>query len=130
MPVAKVLLVDDAQTVREAIAIVLRLDGHDVIGCACADDALKALARTSVDLVIVDLSMPKMDGVEFLRALRAIPACGKLPVILLTGAPHPEQIRRCQDLGILAALTKGSFAISELSALISSATGPNPVHVA
>jgi DNA-binding NtrC family response regulator len=65
----RVLVVDDHAQARESVADVLRVAGYDVTTCASASEALSRLARQQVDVIITDLQMPGMDGLEFIREL-------------------------------------------------------------
>ncbi|MDH3518709.1 MAG: response regulator, partial [Acidimicrobiia bacterium] len=68
---ATVLVVDDDRDIRELVAMKLKLDGIDVLEAPNGLAALEVLGANEVDLVILDLMMPVMDGVETCRALRA-----------------------------------------------------------
>ncbi len=79
-----ILIVDDSATVRKFVAVSLSMQGFTVLSACDGMDALEKLPRENVDLVITDLNMPNMDGFEFIRALRDIPAYHELPVIILS----------------------------------------------
>ncbi|CAL8974800.1 Transcriptional regulatory protein WalR [Cellulomonas sp. T2.31MG-18] len=76
-----VLVVDDDATVREVVASYLRASGHDVVEVADGEQALDAMRRTRADLVVLDLMLPGIDGLEVCRRLRQD---GDVPVIMLT----------------------------------------------
>ncbi|OJV59147.1 MAG: DNA-binding response regulator [Cellulomonas sp. 73-145] len=76
-----VLVVDDDATVREVVASYLRASGHDVVDVADGEQALDAMRRTRADLVVLDLMLPGIDGLEVCRQLRED---GDVPVIMLT----------------------------------------------
>jgi two-component system, chemotaxis family, chemotaxis protein CheY len=79
-----VLTVDDSAAIREMLAYVLKSAGHRVIEAEDGMDGLqKALAGT-FDLVITDQSMPRMDGITLVKALRALPKYKTTPILLLT----------------------------------------------
>jgi DNA-binding response OmpR family regulator len=82
--VALVLVVDDDSDVVRFITVNLQLEGFDVVTAQDGAQALELVQRTSVDLVLLDVMMPRLDGIETLRRLRADPATALLPVILLT----------------------------------------------
>ncbi|MCW2755598.1 MAG: two-component system response regulator [Marmoricola sp.] len=78
---ARVLVVDDDVTVREVVVSYLRAGGHDVAEAADGAAALKQMRDAPADLVVLDLMMPGIDGIEVCRRLRAI---GDVPIIMLT----------------------------------------------
>jgi two-component system response regulator MprA len=78
----KILVVDDEPAVRESLERALRLDGYEVELAADGGEALETLARRSPDAVVLDLMMPKVDGLEVCRRLRA--AGDRTPVLILT----------------------------------------------
>jgi DNA-binding response OmpR family regulator len=79
--VARVLVVDDDETVREVVVSYLRAAGHDVAEAADGATGLSAHREERADLVVLDVMMPGLDGLEVCRRLRA---AGDVPVILLT----------------------------------------------
>ncbi|KAA0598111.1 MULTISPECIES: response regulator [Azospirillum] len=80
----KVMTVDDSRTMRDMVSFTLRGAGYDVVEAADGQQAMSAIATTTVDLVITDLNMPVMDGLTLIRKLRAIPAHRTLPILMLT----------------------------------------------
>ena len=81
MTVARVLVVDDDVTVREVVVSYLRAGGHTVVEAADGSEALRAMRSDPADLVVLDLMMPGIDGLEVCRLLRA---AGDVPIIMLT----------------------------------------------
>jgi DNA-binding response OmpR family regulator len=79
--VAKVLVVDDDVTVREVVVSYLRAGGHAVVEAADGAEALRSMRTEPADLVVLDLMMPGIDGLEVCRRLRAT---GDVPIIMLT----------------------------------------------
>lgn len=77
----RVLVVDDDVTVREVVVSYLKAAGHDVVEAADGADALVAMRSDPADLVVLDLMMPGIDGLEVCRRLRA---AGDVPIIMLT----------------------------------------------
>ncbi len=108
MSLQKVLLVDDEQDIRTLVCLILeRLGGLQVRAEASGRDALAALAEGYVpDLVLLDVMMPGMDGVQTLAEIRRMPAFRDMPVCFLTAKVHPAELQRWNDLGINAVLTK------------------------
>jgi len=81
-----VMLVEDDEDTREAFVTLLAAEGYAVVG---ASDGLEALARiragASPAVIVLDVMLPSMNGIEFLRARRSFPDLGRAPVILLSG---------------------------------------------
>ena len=108
-PSAKVvLLVDDSQTVRRMLEWSLRPAGCRTLQAADGLQALEILRIEAVDLAIVDLNMPRMDGLELLRTLRADPKFKGLPVILLTTEGRAPDREAALEAGANLYLTKPS----------------------
>jgi two-component system response regulator AtoC len=79
-----IMIVDDTALVREPIAATFRLAGHEALCAANGQEALAVLRKQTIDLVVLDLGMPVLDGLGMLRLQRAEPAIANIPVILLT----------------------------------------------
>src|SRR5215207_10555628 len=79
--VAKVLIVDDEPNIREVVGLYLRRDGHDVVSAADGEEALNLFRRADPDLVVLDLMLPKLSGLEVCRRMRAE---RRVPLIMLT----------------------------------------------
>ncbi len=89
-PPACVLVVDDSRLVLETLCDLIAELGHESVSAAGGRKALELLAVRRYDLVITDLLMPEMNGLEFIRRLRELSP--EIPVILLTGATPPEVV--------------------------------------
>jgi two-component system, chemotaxis family, chemotaxis protein CheY len=84
-----ILTVDDSASIRQMLAYVLSNSGYRVIEAADGEEGLALAHANAVDLVLTDHNMPKMDGVTLTRALRAIPAYRKVPIMILTTESSP-----------------------------------------
>jgi EAL domain-containing protein (putative c-di-GMP-specific phosphodiesterase class I) len=100
----RVLIVDDEQAILRAYSRVLASHGYVVTTAASAEVALESLAAEPVDVVISDLTMPGMTGLEFLREVRQNDP--DLPVILMTACPSTESAARAIEYGALRYLLK------------------------
>lgn len=86
-----ILTVDDAATIRKMVSFTLKAIGHEIIEAADGTEALAKMQTRSVDLVITDINMPNMNGIELTRRLRALPGYRKTPILLLTTESDPER---------------------------------------
>jgi two-component system chemotaxis response regulator CheY len=80
----KALVVDDSLSMRQMLAYTLQQAGFEVLQGAHGKEGLTQLQSGKVDLVITDLNMPEMDGITFIRSLRALDTCRFTPVLMLT----------------------------------------------
>ena len=108
---ARVLVVDDDAAVRRAITRSLLKEGHEFATAEDGQDALTQLRHGSFDVVISDVSMPNMDGIELLRHISQIDEV--LPVILLSGRPTVDSALAAVRHGAVSFLPK-PFAVGEL----------------
>ncbi len=106
----KVLVVDDQFTVRELQRSILRASGYRVEVACDGREALDTLsAAGDFDIVVTDLLMPEMDGLELLGAIRADPARASLPVIVVTSRGSEEDRKRGAQAGADAYIVKDEF---------------------
>jgi DNA-binding response OmpR family regulator len=94
-PVAKILVVDDEPNIREVVSLYLRRDGHSVSTAADGEEALMLYRQTEPDLVVLDLMLPKVSGIEVCRRIQSD---RRVPVIMLTAKGEEED--RIIGLGI------------------------------
>ena len=80
----KVLIVDDAVTMRQMVSFTLQKGGYEVVEAEHGQDALNKLATLTVDLIITDLNMPVMDGITLIQNVRKMPAMKSKPILMLT----------------------------------------------
>ena len=114
---ANILAVDDDPQVLSSINKILEDAGYDVSLASSGPEALDMIKRQKPDLVVLDIIMPDMDGVEVCRRLRADPFLSRLPIIFLTARGRPTDIAEGLDVGADDYLTK-PFEVVELPARI------------
>jgi len=106
-------VVDDEPAVRRALERALRLDNYEVALAADGEEALDALAQTPADAVVLDVSMPRLDGLEVCRRMRK--AGDRTPVLMLTARDAIDDRVQGLDVGADDYLVK-PFALRELQA--------------
>ncbi|UPT63462.1 MAG: response regulator [Hyphomonadaceae bacterium JAD_PAG50586_4] len=116
MPAAssiRVLVVDDQLTMRALVRSALQQIGFtDVNEAPDGEEGLKALVAKGAHLVISDYNMPKMDGLDFLRAIRSHEPTKKTAFIMLTGRSDKELVQRAIQFGVNNYLTKPFTTVS------------------
>jgi DNA-binding response OmpR family regulator/cellulose synthase/poly-beta-1,6-N-acetylglucosamine synthase-like glycosyltransferase len=126
---ASVLVVDDEGMIRKVVGRELTAAGCDVVYAANGEEALTKLKEALPDLVVSDVNMPRMDGFELLKRIRAQAATKALPVILLTGRGDTEDVVAGMGLGADDYLIK-PFALPELMARVRAKIERPPVPAA
>src|SRR2546429_365425 len=121
-PGARVLIVDDSQVVRRITMRALANDGYVLTEAGNGREALELIRRDTPDLVILDLVMPELDGLDVLKALRASPTTASLPVLILTSETDESSTRAGFDVGATDYLTK-PFSNPQLSARVRACLG-------
>ena len=79
-----IMTADDSPSMRQTIAFTLQNAGYQVVEAVDGKDALERLARTTVQMLITDLNMPNVDGIELIRRVRALPQYKYIPIIMVT----------------------------------------------
>lgn len=81
---AKILFIDDDRSIQEIISLYLEDAGHMVHSALTGAEGVKLATFDSPDLILLDMALPEMDGIEVIRALKADPATANIPVVVLT----------------------------------------------
>ena len=114
----RLLIVDDSPTMRVLQRITLEQAGYDVVVAANGMDGLQHLRRQQVDLVVMDVEMPVMDGYELTRAIRADARHGEVPIVMVTGRDRTTDRAQATRLGVDRYLVKGTTGQQELVSVI------------
>jgi two-component system, chemotaxis family, chemotaxis protein CheY len=107
----RVLVVDDESTIREIIAEALQEAGYDVDTAAHGAEALELIHRSPPEAIILDLMMPRLDGIGFVDLMRLNPQFASVPIVLVTAAYGAIQM--AERIGARACITK-PFELDEL----------------
>jgi len=102
----KILVVDDDEDSRTLLAHLLKREGYEVATAIDGQDAVEKLPDTSIDVLLLDVMMPRMDGFAVCEALKKDPKTASLPVILLTARDDMETRANGMKLGVSDFLAK------------------------
>ncbi len=102
----RVLLVEDSADVLNVLKMELEWTGYVVDAMTDAIVALAAAKRTPPDIIVSDIGMPGMDGLEFIKRIRKIPSLARVPAIALTGASMDKDIQKALSFGFTTHMTK------------------------
>lgn len=113
-----VLVVEDDKNSRDAVASYLKREGHRVTTAEDGETALCGLISQPADVIVLDVRMSTMNGIELLELLRSYRRWNRLPVILVTGNADPGEMRQARDLGVDYIFHKAGFQLLELGKAI------------
>jgi CheY-like chemotaxis protein len=116
---ATILIVEDDPDTREILARYLTLAGYDHVSASNGWEALLAVDQHEIDLILLDVMMPGMDGVTFLNILRNAQTKGATPVVIVTAMSKQEMTNRFRDLPVQAILPKTQELFEDLMRTIS-----------
>lgn len=102
----RILVVDDSQSIRRVVSMVLDREGFDVAEAADGVEAIAKVEAEHFDLVVCDFNMPNLDGLGFLKKLRQNAAKKFLPVLMLTTESEESKKEQCMEAGARAWLVK------------------------
>ncbi len=119
----KVIVVDDAATVRQQVGMALKQAGYDVLEATDGQEGKTLIDKTpDAAMVICDVNMPRMNGLEMLEALKQSGRLAKLPVIMLTTEGQPQLMQRAKAAGAKGWMVK-PFKANLLVATVQKLTG-------
>jgi DNA-binding response OmpR family regulator len=111
-----ILIVDDDPLISRMYENKLRRDGYEVQTATNGEEALTQVRKHSPSLILLDVMMPKLNGVETLKILKEDEKTAKIPVIILTNlGDKPEDIEKAKAMGASDYLVKSRISLKELS---------------
>lgn len=110
----RVLLVEDDRFLRRACEKSLRQQGFNVSTAPDGEEALRAIHADPPDIILLDLLMPKVSGIEVLKNIKSDEKTRDIPVIILTNSSKETDIREIESLGVSGYLVKANLSLEEL----------------
>lgn len=118
----RILSVDDSTSIRQLVQFTLEKEGYEVLLAVDGRDALDKVKQGPVDMVITDLNMPNVDGIELIRALRADPTFKFTPIVMLTTESASEKKDSGRSAGATGWIVK-PFKPEQLIAVVKKLLG-------
>lgn len=115
---AKILIVEDDKDLNNAYCIILKSEGHEVVGAFDGKEALAAVESFSPDLILLDLLMPVMGGLEFLQKYDLINKHPEVKVLIFTNMENSPEVTKSYDLGAHRCIIKSWTAPHNLARVI------------
>ena len=118
MTARRVLLVEDDRFLRRACEISLRQRGFAVTTAANGEEALRNVRAEPPDLILLDLLMPKMTGIEVLKTLRAEEATKEIRVLILSNSSREQDVEEIKTLGVSGYFVKADLSLQVLGDMV------------
>ncbi len=125
----KILLVDDDLYIRDLYAEVLKDENYDVLIAADGEEALAVAGANTPDLILLDIMMPKMDGIQVLSKVKENPTLKNIPVIMLTNFGQEDLIKQAVNLGSVEYLLKYNITPGEIIKKVGLVLNPAQVNL-
>ncbi|HEX8987345.1 MAG TPA: response regulator [Rhodocyclaceae bacterium] len=101
-----ILAIDDSASIRQMVAFTLKSSGYEIVEAVDGVDGLEKARSIAADLVLTDQNMPGMDGLALIRALRALPEYGAVPILMLTTESSDDMKQQGRAAGATGWLVK------------------------
>lgn len=101
-----VMVVDDADDIRELICMQLRWRGYEVVEATNGEQAVELATQSHPGLILMDLSMPVMDGYEATRRIKALPGLGGVPIVAVSAFCDPFNEHKALEAGCVECVSK------------------------
>ena len=112
-----ILVVDDSPSMRAILGDMLDREGYKAVEAADGHEAFKLVEYLKFDLIITDLSMPVMDGIQFVREAKKLPLCRFVPIVVLTSEGDSKRLEEAKKAGASTWLSK-PFKENQLRAML------------
>lgn len=122
---AHIVFIEDEPTLQKALGDFLRQHGHTVSAAFDGESGLALIRRKTPQLVVLDLILPRLHGLEVMERMRREPELSAIPVIVLTNLDSTESVERAVELGAKAYLVKTNYTLEEILQKVEAALGGN-----
>ncbi len=119
----KILFIEDELSLQQTLGEILRQEGFKVIAALDGKEGLERLGEEKPDIILLDLVLPKLDGFDVLKQIKADPATKNIPVIVLTNLEGTEDVDRALEFGATTYLVKANYEIDEVLDKVKQALG-------
>ncbi len=102
----KVLVVDDSEAIRRSVSFILEQEGYSVVLASDGNEGVAQLSEGPFDLILTDVNMPNMDGIELIRQVRADEQHAFTPIVVLTTESQDKKMQEGKDAGATGWIVK------------------------
>jgi CheY-like chemotaxis protein len=113
-----ILIAEDNLDIQAIYQAKLLAEGYDVVSASDGAEAFQRVAERVPDLILLDILMPGMGGIEFLRKASKEPALRQIPIVIMTNLGQDEDRKQCETLGATKFLIKTEISIDDLATMV------------
>jgi DNA-binding response OmpR family regulator len=110
----KILIIEDDSFLQGLEASKLKKESYDVITASTGEEGMTKINEAGIDLILLDLVLPKFDGFEILKKIRETESLKKIPVIVFSNLSEDKDIKKAEELGATDFMVKSNFTLDEL----------------
>lgn len=110
----KILFIEDESTLQKTLGTVLTKEGYQVVSALDGEIGFRMAKKEKPDLILLDLILPKMNGFDVLKSIKAEETIKEIPIIVLTNLESMEDIQKALDLGAATYLVKANYSLEEV----------------
>lgn len=110
----KILVIEDEATLQNAMVEVLTQSGYETLSALDGELGFNLATKELPDLILLDIILPKMDGFEVLKGLKANPQTANIPIIILTNLGDVSSVQQALELGANSYLVKADFHLDDV----------------
>lgn len=121
----KILFIEDEAVLQKTFTEILKKEGYKVINSLDGETGLRLARSQKPDLVLLDIVLPRLQGLDVLKALKGDPETKNIPVIIMTNLETPQDIEKALTLGATTYLLKTQYTLTEIAEKIKDAIGEN-----
>ena len=111
---SKLLVIEDSKVFLRALMLCLQDAGYSVVCASTGEEGIAAARRECPDLILLDMVLPRLDGMMVLRILNSDPITREIPVLVLSGNPKTQDIAEAKKLGVVDYYVKDSMPAEHL----------------
>ena len=110
----KILFIEDESALQRAVIQVMSDQGFKILSAYDGEEGLRVAKEEKPDLILLDLVLPKKDGFEVLKELKASPETSKIPIAILSNLEGSQDVMRAMELGSTTYLVKANYDLNEV----------------
>lgn len=111
----KILIIEDDIFLQNLEANKLKKDNYEIITAGTGDEAIGKISKEKVDLILLDLILPGIDGFDVLQKIKENEDSKKVPVIVFSNLSEEKDIKRAKEMGAIDFMIKSNFSLNELA---------------